>query len=87
VAQIKLITADTTEWVAGTYEGYSYKKTIPISGITISDFPFVAYNLETKSIAQDSGITYVESYNGGIYLYAESLPESPITFNLSIMKG
>lgn len=82
------ITTDNTGWTQASYGAdYQYRKQIAIAGVTNADFPSIAFNLATKEIASDAGMSHVESYNGGIYLYAESLPTADVTFDYDIERG
>ncbi len=82
------ITVDNTNWVSGSYgEGMAYRKQVPIAGVTSAEFPIIAFDLSTKEVANDARTTHVKSYNGGIYLYSESIPTGSITFDYRVIRG
>lgn len=63
----------------GTYSGYGYecKGTIPLTGATENMRPEVVFSPESMSTMDLNGPVF--SYNGGIYLYLSSIPESDLT--------
>ncbi len=82
------ITVDNTSWTSGAYGGdMAYKKDVPILGVaethTVSFYPTLA----TKSVAQEANVSHIESYNGGVYLFSESVPTDSITFDYRVMRG
>lgn len=82
------ITTDTTSWVSSTGTGnFAYKKSIAITGITTSDYPDVRFTVGTYQVASVAGISYVETYAGGITLYATAIPTASVTFDYVIVKG
>lgn len=66
-----LFVADTT------YEDYSYKAAVALSGVTSTMIPEVVFSLVDAVGGNFAPV--VESYNGGIYLWAMDVPESDIT--------
>lgn len=65
--------------------GFNYRVSVPISGLTTTDLCQVAPSQELN----DLGILSVQcdSYADVLYLYADSIPESPITIkNVSIRR-
>jgi hypothetical protein len=77
----------TTSWTATTVSVFLQKKDVSITGVTSNDFPIIAFNAESFEDAFDAGITYIESFNGGITLYADEIPASTLTFDYVITKG
>lgn len=67
-----------TAFVADTtYQDYPYRAAVALTGVLASMIPDVVLALED---ATDGNIAPVaECYNGGIYLYAASVPEAAIT--------
>ena len=57
--------------------GYEYKGTIPLTGVTETMRPEVIFSPETLANMDLNGPVF--SYNGGIYLYLPSIPESDFT--------
>lgn len=60
-----------------TYTEWGYKVTVPLTGVIATMIPQVAFGVEVSGSGMFSGA--VESYNGGIYLYANDVPASAIT--------
>ena len=60
-----------------TYADYGYRASISCSGVTSSMVPQVIFSVTDS----ESGIfaPVVQSYNGGVYIYANAVPESAIT--------
>lgn len=60
-----------------TYDDYGYKVTIPLANVISSMIPDVMLGMAEAT----SGIfaPVAECYNGGVYLYANDVPESAIT--------
>lgn len=82
------ITVDNTNWVSGTYGGgMAYRKTVPITGVTATDTVGFYPTLATKEIAQKANVSHLESYAGGVYLYAKSIPSGSITFDYRVIRG
>lgn len=66
-----LFVADTT------YEDYGYKAAVALSGVTSTMIPEVVFSLVDAVSGNFAPV--VESYNGGIYLFAADVPEADIT--------
>ena len=76
--QFTNVTVPTTAFAADTtYADFGYKVTVPLTGVTSTMIPNVIFGVVDSS----SGIysAACESYNGGIYLYANEVPSSSIT--------
>ena len=65
-------TSDTTY----TALGYAFKVNIPLQNVTPTMFPMVAFSL-TDAVSGNYA-PMVETYNGGIYLYAKEKPTSNV---------
>lgn len=67
------VTVETTDFeYDGNYSPYDYVADIPLTGVTEDMIPFVSYSIddvESGNFAPSS-----ESYNGGIYIYANRIP-------------
>ncbi|WP_373725091.1 hypothetical protein [Bacteroides heparinolyticus] len=89
VGEIQPLTIDTENWNDFTLEGsdYTVKKMITIDGITASDVVFINYTIATKAIAAEANASHVESVDGGIEIYAESIPTGPLNATLLVQKG
>lgn len=77
----KLIFTNTTvpasAWKeTNTYESYPYRATVALSGVLSTMVPEVAFSI--ASMGETDFAPVAESYNGGIYLYASSAPESAV---------
>ena len=81
------LSTNNSSWVASGNAELPYKKNIAISGVTTSDVPSVAFNNATYAIARGADMAYVETYNGGITLYAGVVPSGTVTFDYLITKG
>ena len=78
----KLVFINTTalpsEFIADvTYTDFPYRAAVSLSGVTDTMIPEVIFSL-TDSV---EGIfaPICESYNGGIYVYSDSVPENTVT--------
>ena len=60
-----------------TYEDYPYKASVPLKDVLESMIPEVIFSLTDATSGNFSPVA--ESYNGGVYLYAASPPESAVT--------
>jgi hypothetical protein len=60
-----------------TYESYPYRAAVALSGVLSTMVPEVAFSL--TSMEGNGFAPVAESYNGGIYIYASSAPESAVT--------
>ena len=60
-----------------TYEDYGYRAAVALQGATSSMIPEAVFSLADASGGNFAPV--VETYNGGIYLYASDVPESQIT--------
>lgn len=59
--------------------GYKYRAPVPLSGVTETMFPNLTFSLFDL---EESGISIANqfrSYNGGVYLYSDGVPEKDIT--------
>lgn len=68
---------NTTFAQNATYQDYPYRATVPLTGVLASMTPEVIF-----SLADAVGGNYApvaECYNGGVYLYAASMPDAAIT--------
>lgn len=65
-----------------TYTDFGYKKALALSGVTNTMIPEIIFNLTQAT----SGIyaPIVESYNGGVYLYASEIPTDIFTIPVII---
>lgn len=75
------ITIPTTDFVENSiYDGYTYRATIPITGVTKEYYPFVSFSVDAiKTGLFNNGI--VDSYDGGVYIYATGLPTENVVIN------
>lgn len=82
------ITVDNTSWVSGSYGGeMSCRKQVPIAGVTSGDTVGFYPTLATKQIVQDANVSHLESYDGGVYLYSETVPARSIIFDYRVIRG
>lgn len=81
------ITISNSGWVEDVDSGF-YRLAIPNAKVTENAVVDVNLDLVSLSIAEDcmlKGVT--ASYNGGFYLYAETVPTSKMTGTMVIGKG
>lgn len=66
-----------------TYEDYPYRAAVALTGVIATDIPEVMFGM-AEAI---SGIfaPVVESYDGGVYIYANDVPEAAITIPTIIL--
>lgn len=81
------LSVTNSSWVASGNATFPYKKGVAISGVTTSDTPSLAFTAATIGIARDADMAYVETYGGGIILYAGKVPSGTVTFDYLITKG
>ena len=58
--------------------GYQYRATVPLSNVTSDMFPIIVWSLYTLD---ESGADLIDLYQcttGGVYIYADTIPEVPI---------
>lgn len=79
------LSVTTGSWSSGTYGPYARRATVPIGGVNANHTPIVAYDLASKANAADANCSHVESFDGGIYLYADKTPASTLTFNYKMV--
>lgn len=63
-----------------TYEDYGYKADIALSGVTASMIPEVVFPVSDLGVAP-----VCESYNGGVRIWADDVPEEAITIPTIIL--
>lgn len=67
-------------WVADTtYDDYPYRASIALTGVTAAMCPQVYFSME---LINEPDVVYSplsETYAGGVYIYADSIPQSAIT--------
>lgn len=66
---------DNTEYPEAAEEGYTYMARVPLSGVISSMIPEVTFGAKAAPIMLGSA----DAYNGGIILYANSVPDTDIT--------
>lgn len=60
-----------------TYDGYVCRASVPITGVTSDYFPFVSFSAEAiKTGLFNNGV--VETYDGGVYIYATEFPSEDV---------
>lgn len=68
----------TNAWVSDTtYTDYPYRASITIPNCTVNHIPEVVFSLTDAISGKLAPV--IESYNGGIYLYASEIPSGTIT--------
>lgn len=76
--QFSNIVVSKSAFVAdGTHSDYPYRAAVALSGVLSSMIPQVALSVEDA--ASGNFAPAAESYNGGVYLYAASVPDGNIT--------
>lgn len=78
----KLLFTDVTVPISGfvanpTYQDYGYRAAVGLDGVISSMIPEVVLSMEDAIGGNFAPV--VETYNGGVYIYAASPPESAVT--------
>ena len=82
------VTVTNTSWASSGNARFPYKKNAPIVGIVATDKPInLDFTLATYAIAEVADIKYVECYDGGLTLYATSIPTGSVIADYSIRKA
>lgn len=81
------VSTDNTGWVASGNTELPQKKNVAIASVTTADKAIVDFTLATLAIATEAGITYQETYDGGVTLFAANAPSGTVTFDYAIIKG
>lgn len=72
------VTVGTSVWSKdATYTNYPYRANVALSGVDATMFPDVVIDETDKGKYEFAGSC--DSYDGGVYLYASSIPEDTIT--------
>ena len=72
------VVVNTSAWVADTtYADYKYRANVALNGVDSTMFPDVVIDETDKGKYEFASSS--DSYNGGIHLYASSIPENAIT--------
>lgn len=71
------ITIPVLGWVTGSGD-WNYKLDLPIVGIDANMIVQIFYEKDSIDTAIETGISAVDSYNGGVYLYSDKIPTEPI---------
>ena len=66
-----------------TYSDYGYRAPVAITGVTSSMFPEVV--LAPSDAASGNFAPVAQSYNGGVYIYAQSVPSAPLSIPTIIL--
>jgi hypothetical protein len=80
------LTIGDTGWIASGNADLPLKRDVIISGVTTADKAIIDFVLASLPIATDAGMTYQETYDGGVTLYATAPPTS-VTFDYTIIRG
>lgn len=71
------VSIPVSAWAAhSSSERYSYKATVPISGVTSDHYPEISYNHEEAESGDYSPVA--ESYDGGVYIFANAIPSAAV---------
>ena len=81
------ISTDTTGWNATTSGGFAVSKNVAITGVTATMYPSIYFTNATFDVANKAGIGAVDSYAGGVTLFAMVAPTATVTFNYVIIRG
>lgn len=82
--QFNNTTVRATSFVnTGTYEDYPFRASVALEGAISSMIPEVVFGLVDATSGNFAPV--VESYNGGVYLYASDIPETDITIPVILM--
>jgi len=71
-------TVASSAWESSsTYAGYGYRASVACSGVTANHFPMVAFSPADAGSGNFAPV--VQSYSGGVYIYARSKPAATVT--------
>ena len=71
-------TIATSAWASNTtYSGYAYRASVACSGVTANHFPVVVFS--PADALGGNFAPVVQSYAGGVYIYAKSKPTATVT--------
>lgn len=59
--------------------GFEYKATIAVSGITDEMIPQIIFDVDSVNNSGINIINQIQTYNGGFYLYSDSIPEESLS--------
>jgi len=81
ISTTKALSILTSAWVTDTtHSGYGYRATVVDANITMSKDVDVAFDMSSVTVAQTANIGGATTmYNGGFYLYAQSVPSATLT--------
>ena len=67
-------------WVADTtYSDYPCRAAVPLTGVLASMIPEVIFSI--AALSENGFAPVAECYNGGVYIYADSAPDTTITIS------
>ena len=76
--QFSNVSVSAVDFVSDTtYQDFPYRAGVALSGVIESMIPEIVLSVEDATSGNFAPVA--ESYNGGVYLYATSVPESDIT--------
>ena len=76
--QFSNVSVSAVDFVSDTtYQDFPYRAGVALSGVIESMIPEIVLSVEDATSGNFAPVA--ESYNGGVYLYATSAPESDIT--------
>ena len=76
--QFSNVSVSAVDFVSDTtYQDFPYRAGVALSGVIESMIPEIVLSVEDATSGNFAPVA--ESYNGGVYLYAASAPESDIT--------
>lgn len=81
------VTVQTSAFVSdSTFDGYSYRAAIPLSGVDTTYTPTVTFG--AADAASGIYLNIASTYSGGVFIYANAQPSAAITIlNISCAKG
>jgi len=77
----------TSSWISAATPAFFVKSDVQISGVSVSDYPQINFDLDSYIFATNAGVTYTEAYDGGVLVYAEALPTATLVFDYLVTKG
>lgn len=77
----------TTAWSADTtYDGYSFRASIPLSGVNADYVPSVTFGIADATSSNLAPVA--DSYAGGVYIYAKEQPSAVVSIaSIICVKG
>jgi len=77
----------TSSWTSAGNAAFVVKADVSVSGVTGSDFPQVAFDISTYTVAVNAELSLVESGPETLTIYGQTTPSSTVSFDFVVIKG